>query len=94
MKIAKSIETDISSPARDLVRTAIDSLSVTVEAILGAATVKVGELANLRPGDALPLDSLLGDSISVRLNGETIAYGELVSMGDNFAVRIRAVAGD
>lgn len=94
MKIAKMTDLQASSATRDVVQTAIDGLSVTVEAILGAATVKVGELSNLKPGDALPLDSLLGDQIAVRLNGETIAYGELVSLGDHFGVRICAVAAN
>ena len=73
-------------------RTVIDSLPVTVEAILGTATLQVGELTRLAPGDTFPLDNLLGDPVELRLNGEIIAYGELVSVGENFAVRIQAIA--
>lgn len=95
MKIAEKNVFDPSSvSARNVVRTAIDGLPVTVEAMLGVAKVTVGELSNLKPGDALPLETLLGDSVSLRLNGKTIAYGELVSMGNNFAVRIQTISQD
>lgn len=77
-----------------MVRSVIDSLEVRVEAVLGAATVTVGELASLSPGATFPLETLLGDPVTLRLNGQPIAYGELVSMGDNFAVRIQAIAGE
>lgn len=92
MTIAEKFLDQTAASARDVVRTAIDGLPVRVEAILGAANVKVGELSNLKPGDVLPLENLLGDPVSLRLNGKTIAYGELVSMGDNFAIRIQAIA--
>lgn len=75
-----------------LPRTVIDGLPVTVEAILGVARVTVGELNALRSGDALTLDALLGDPVELRLNGVAIAGGELVSMGDKFAVRITTLA--
>jgi flagellar motor switch protein FliN/FliY len=76
----------------DVRRTVIDSLPVTVEAVLGVAKVTVGELSAMKAGDAFALDSLLGDAVELRLNGQAIAYGELVSLGENFAVRIQAVA--
>lgn len=75
-------------------REVIDALPVTVEAILGVAKIRIGELRTLVPGDVFSLDARLGDPVALRLNGEVIAYGELVSMEDKFAVRIQAVAED
>lgn len=75
-------------------RTIIDNLPVTIEAILGIAEVRVGELNRIAPGDTFKLDSLLGDAVELRLNGAVIAHGELVSVGDHFAVRIQSIAGD
>lgn len=72
--------------------TVLDALPVSVEAILGVARIPIGELTRLSPGDVFTLDSLLGDPVELRLNGETIAFGELVSHEDNFAVRIQAIA--
>lgn len=75
-----------------IVRTVIDDLEVTVEAILGVARLSIGELEALKTGDSMTLDALLGDPVELRLNGTVIAAGELVSVGDNFAVRITALA--
>ncbi len=75
-------------------RSLIDNLPVTVDAVLGAATISVGELGALTPGDTFPLDATLADAVELRLNGEIIAYGELVSVGEHFAVRIGAIAKD
>ena len=82
---------DTQRPA-DVRRTVIDSLPVTLEAIIGVATISVGELSALAPDDTFALDSLLGDAVELRLNGQVVAFGELVSLGDNFAVRIQSVA--
>ncbi len=73
-------------------RSIIDNLPVTIEAILGVAEVRVGDLNRLAEGDTFTLDRLLGDAVELRLNGAVVAYGELVSVGDNFAVRIQSVA--
>lgn len=73
-------------------KSVIDGLPVTVEAILGVARISVGELGALKPGDNLTLDASLGDPVELRLNGTAIATGELVSVGDNFAVRILEIA--
>lgn len=77
----------------DLRRSVIDALPVTVEAILGVAKVKVGDLSSLVTGEVFTLDALLGDPVELRLNGTTIAQGELVSMGDRFAIRVQTLAG-
>jgi flagellar motor switch protein FliN/FliY len=76
----------------DLRRSVIDDLPVTVEAILGVATVKVAELSSLAVGGVFTLDALLGDPVELRLNGTAIAQGELVSVGDRFALRIQKLA--
>jgi flagellar motor switch protein FliN/FliY len=82
----------MTKPTDGVSRSVIDNLPVTVEAILGVAEVRVGELSRLGPGETFKLDTLLGDAVQLRLNGAVIAYGELVSVGDNFAVRIQSIA--
>lgn len=75
-------------------RSVLDGLPVTVEAVLGVATVKVGALTGLAPGDSFTLDRKLGDAIELRVNGVAVAYGELVAVGDNFGVRILEIASE
>jgi flagellar motor switch protein FliN len=75
-------------------RSLIENLPVTVEAILGVTEIRVGDLNRLAPGDTFKLDSSLGDAIELRLNGSVFAYGEIVSVGDKFAVRIQEIASE
>lgn len=82
----------MTKPTDGVSRSVIDNLPVTIEAILGVAEVRVGDLNRLATGETFKLDSLLGDPVQLRLNGAVIAYGELVSVGDNFAVRIQSIA--
>jgi Flagellar motor switch/type III secretory pathway protein len=76
----------------DATQTAIDSLPVAVEAVLGAAKMSVGELTKLGVGDSFILDSKLGDAVDLRVNGVVVACGEIVAIGDYFGVRIQSVA--
>lgn len=82
------------SEGKGIDKAILAGVPVTVEAVLGLAQVTVAGLTALAPGDSFTIDRKLGDPIELKLNGVTIAYGELVSVGDNFGVRIQAVAGE
>lgn len=73
-------------------RTVLDDIPVTVEAVLGSVSITVAQLKTLAEGDSLTLDQALGDPVTLRLNGVVIASGELVAVGENFGVRIKAIA--
>ena len=75
-----------------ITRSVIDDLPVSVEAVLGITDVTVGALTRLKSGDTFSLDSRLGDPVQLRVNGTIVAYGELVAVADNFAVRIHQIA--
>ena len=77
---------------RNAGRSVIDDLPVEVEAVLGVASVSIGALRRLSPGDAFTLDTLLGDPVELRLNGVAIASGELVAVGDHFGIRLTSLA--
>ncbi|MDQ4087970.1 MAG: FliM/FliN family flagellar motor C-terminal domain-containing protein [Pseudomonadota bacterium] len=66
----------------------IDSVTVRLEAFLGASRMSVGELSALREGSIVPLDAPLNQAVELRLNGIAVAKGELVSVGEKFAVRL------
>lgn len=66
----------------------IDAVEVSVEAYLGAARMTVAELSALRAGSVVTLDAALNAEVELRLNGVLIGRGELVAVGDKFAVRI------
>lgn len=75
-----------------LKQSVIDAIPVTVEAVLGVATVTVADVNRMAVGHAFALDAKLGDLIELRLNGVVVAHGELVAAGEHFGVRITALA--
>lgn len=66
---------------------------VVVEAILGRSEITIGELEQLKPGAQIELDATLDRAVELRVNGRTIAHGEIVSVGDRFGVRITEIGG-
>lgn len=66
-------------------------LRVTVS--LGSARKTVGEVLKIGPGTIVELDRLAGEPVDIFLNGKLIARGEVVVVGENFAVRIAHIVG-
>lgn len=60
----------------------IQTIKVRVQAILGGTTMSVSQLANLKQGDLVPLDTNIGDEIDILANGVLIGRGEIVVIED------------
>lgn len=69
----------------------IAGVKVKVEVIVGGAELSVADLFALQAGSVLPLDQLRDAPLLVRLDGQTIASGTLVVVGEHFGVRILEV---
>ncbi len=69
----------------------LNQVEVKCEAVLGQGTVTLGKLEGLAPGDCVPLDCSPADLVELRVNGTTIARGEIVTMKDRFGIRVVAV---
>jgi flagellar motor switch protein FliN/FliY len=62
-------------------------LELTVE--LGRVMLTLREVAGrLGPGSIIPLTTLTGDKLDVRINDRLVARGEAVAVGDRYGVRI------
>lgn len=93
------METDATKlvPKQDLTDKATNVFSaipVTVEVMLGTATLQLIDLMNLKPGSDLFLDQNIGDPVTVIVNGKKIAKGELYVLetrGDLLGVRITEI---
>ena len=70
----------------------IETVNVTLEAFLGEARMTVADLTALREDSVVPLDAALNQAVELRLNGVAVARGELVAVGDSFAVRLTEIA--
>jgi flagellar motor switch protein FliN/FliY len=62
-------------------------LELSVE--LGRVMMTLREIAGrLGPGSIIPLTTLTGDKLDVRINDRLVARGEAVAVGDRYGVRI------
>lgn len=83
---------DTGPAARPIDESLIAGVEVVLEARLGAAVMTVAKLMELKAGDCVALDAALNQDVELRLNGVTVANGELVAVGDSFGVRIVEIA--
>jgi flagellar motor switch protein FliN/FliY len=60
-------------------------LTVTLE--VASAEVTLGELANARAGDVLPLDKVVGEALDVKVNGVLFAKAEVVMVNGNYGLK-------
>lgn len=79
-------------PARAINAKLIDAVEVSLDGFLGSARMTVAELSALREGDVIALDAALNGPVELRLNGVAVARGELVAVGEKFAVRLTEIA--
>jgi flagellar motor switch protein FliN/FliY len=92
------VTTQIEAPGRPANATPrlnnrlIESVDVKLETYLGATSMTIAALNDLRVGSAIALDAALNEVVELRLNGVCIAHGELVAVGDKFGVRVTAIA--
>ena len=56
----------------------IQNIKVRVQAMLGGISLSVSELANLKQGELLSLDTHVGEGIDILANGQLVARGEIV----------------
>ena len=71
------------------------SVAVEVTVWIGKTRRTLGDLARLRPGDVIELDTALGTPVEILLNREVvIARGEVVDVGDQYGVRVTEIVSD
>lgn len=69
----------------------VDHITVECEAVLGNGKVSIGRLSQLAKGDVLTLNRSPADPVDIRVNGKTIAAGEIVTVEDRFAIRLTRI---
>jgi flagellar motor switch protein FliN/FliY len=67
-------------------------VEMPVTIILGCTTMRLKDLLNLTNGSVVELDQMLNEEVEVRINNCVIAYGEVVAVDGNYAVRILRMA--
>ena len=74
-------------------RQIVERLPVVLTVELGRTTVSVKDLKNLRKGQVIGLDKVVGESFGIFANGQRLASGEVVSVAqERYGVRVIALA--
>ena len=88
---------DAPPPADDpLNLEAVMRIPVTIQVVLGSATMQVANLMKLRRGAVVPLDHRVGEPVDVVVNGRIVARGEVVIVEDDnsrFGVSLTEIVG-
>ncbi len=66
----------------------LHQVKTTLQVCVGAATVTVGELLGAQAQQVILLDRSVDQPVDLLLEGQVVARGQLVAVGDRFAVRL------
>ncbi len=66
----------------------IKNAEVTIDVVVGSKVISVEELYSLKRGSVISLDQLLNEPVALLVDGNTVAYGELVAVDDSFGLKI------
>ena len=69
------------------------NVKMQITADLGQSTMKVREIIALRTGSIVVLDKMAGELTDIRVNGLTLARGEVVVISDTLHVRMSEIVG-
>jgi flagellar motor switch protein FliN len=71
-------------------------IPVSLQVVLGTASMPVADLVKLGQGAIIPLDRRVGEAVDVVVNGRIVARGEVVVMDDRnsrFGISLTQVVG-
>jgi len=70
---------------------AVFDVPVQVSAVLGRASMDVGDLLKLGPGAVLELDRKVGEAIDIYVNNRLVARGEVVLVEEKLGVTMTEI---
>ncbi len=70
---------------------AVGQMKVPLTAVLGTNMLSVTDVAVIREGSIIELNTLAGEPIDVLAAGELIAKAEVVIIDENFGIRVTEV---
>ncbi|AWL07668.1 FliM/FliN family flagellar motor switch protein [Massilia oculi] len=63
-------------------------IPVTLTLEVGSARVSLQELMEIQPSSVLPLDSLAGEPLVIKVNGTPIGRAEVVVAGEQYGLKV------
>ncbi len=71
----------------------LEDMPVMVQMVLGGTTKTMEDISDMGEQSLIELDKEVGDPIDVFVNGKHFARGEVITVNENFGVRLTEVLG-
>jgi flagellar motor switch protein FliN len=85
----EGLEEQRTATARDL--EPVNSIPVTIRAVLGRSTMQVHQLLKLGRGAVIELDRKVGEAIDITVNNRLVARGEVVIVDERLGVTMTEI---
>lgn len=67
------------------------NIPVTIDVYLGKTTISLKDVHELSKGSVIELDKFYGEPLDLKINGELIATGEVVSIDNKYGIMIKDI---
>ena len=61
--------------------------------VIGRARRKIKDILEFGQGTVVELDKQTGAPAEIMVNGQLLAYGDVIVVGDNFGIRVTEIVG-
>ncbi len=68
-------------------------VQLEVSVVIGRTRRKIRDIVEFGQGTVLELDKQTGAPAEIMVNGQLLAYGEVIVVGDNFGIRVTEIVG-
>ncbi len=68
-------------------------VQLEISVVIGRAKQKIKDIMDLGQGTVLELDKQTGSPAEIMVNGQLLAYGDVIVVGDNFGIRVTEIVG-
>lgn len=82
------------APEPDRLSPFLHRIPVTLTLEAGSARITLQELAELGPDSVVALDTLVGEPLTIKVNGTAIGKGEVVVSGEAYGLKVLELNAD
>ncbi|MBR2877048.1 MAG: flagellar motor switch protein FliN, partial [Clostridia bacterium] len=68
-------------------------VQLEISVVIGKARKKIKDIMDFGQGTVIELDKQTGAPAEIIVNGQLLAYGDVIVVGDNFGVRVTEIVG-
>lgn len=76
------------TPAPTRLAPFLHRIPVTLTLEAGSARLTLQELAELTPDSVVPLNTMVGEPLTIKVNGSVIGTGEVVISGESYGLKV------